>query len=254
MKAPDRIDVAQQALVQVLTNPATWLPFVPLAAAYAFIGLPWWLCLPLALVMLVGVVGVWARRWPVLTERARTSLLKNYRDAENAGIYARIRELADMMSHLPTKRLLYDLGEAVEIKLAVEKRLFADGTITPHEEEVDDMIAELVRSMLNETEKAAVLESTQWPQATARLEKALESLRRMFEQLDVILDPIPESLRLPVEADVLSRASERLDEKLQQARGVRRHLEQGMIVPDAGASPDAEPSNHHPEKSPAVEG
>ena len=119
MKAPDRIDAAQQAFVQVLTNPATWLPFVPLAAAYAFIGLPWWLCLPLALVMLVVVVGVWARRWPVLMERARTSLLKNYRDAENAGLYARITELANAMSHLPTKRLLYDLGEAVEIKLAV---------------------------------------------------------------------------------------------------------------------------------------
>ena len=254
MKAPDRIDAAQQALVQVLTNPATWLPFVPLAAAYAFIGLPWWLCLPLALVMMVVVVGVWARRWPVLMERARTGLLKNYRDAENAGLYARINELADSMSHLPTKRLLYDLGEAVEIKLAVEKRLFADGTITPHEEEVDDMIAESVRSMLNEAEKAAVLESTQWPQATARLEKALESLRRVFEQIDVILDPIPEALRLPVETDALARASERLDEKLQQAHSVRRHLERDIIVPDAEVAPSVEPSRHQPEKSPVIEG
>ncbi len=82
----------------------------------------------------------------------------------------------------------------------------------------------------------------------------MESLRRVFEQIDVILDPIPEALRLPVETDALARASERLDEKLQQARGVRRHLERDMIMPDAEVSPRAGSSNQPPEKSQAMEG
>ncbi len=63
--------------------------------------------------------------------------------------------LANALSHLPTKRLLYDLREALEIKLAVEKRLFADGIITPHEEEVGGMVADAVRTMIDEAEKAS---------------------------------------------------------------------------------------------------
>ena len=66
-------------------------------------------------------------------------------------------------------------------------------------------------------------------------------MRRAYAEIDVILDPVPEDLRLPAENDALSRASERLEEKLQQARGVRRHLERGMIVPGTEASSGTEP-------------
>ena len=246
-KAPDRIDAAQQALVQVLIHPVTWLPFVPIAAAYAFIGLVWWLCLPLALVVAGAVGAMWMQRWPVLMEQARTGLLKAYRDAENMELYQRMRQLAGALSHLPTNRLLYDLREGMEIKQAVEKRLFADNIITPHEEEVGEMIAESVRSMLAEAEKVPHLENAQWGRASAKVEKALESLRRAFEGIDVILDPVPEELRLPAESDALSRASERLEERLQQAHGVRRHLQRDVVVPeDAAANP--------PQSHPSAEG
>ena len=230
MNAPDRIDAMQQVFVHALTHPATWLPFVPIAAAYAFIGMPWWLCLPLALVVMTIVCLAWTRRWPMLMERARSRLLKTYRDTENTDLNFRLSELAASLAHLPTKRLLYDLREAMEIKHAIEKRLFADDTITPHEEEVGEMVADSVRTMLIEAEKVPLMESTQWPGSTAKVEKALESLRRVFENIDVILDPLPEGLRLPAENDALARASERLEESLEQARGVRRHLERDVLM------------------------
>ena len=254
MNAPDRVDAAQQALVQVLTNPVTWLPFVPIAAAYAFVGLTWWLCLPLALAVLTMVCVMWSRRWPRLTERARTGLLQGYRAAENAELYGRLRDLATTLAHLPTKRLLYDLREAMELKQAVEKRLFADGIITPHEEEVNEMVADTVRNMVGEAEKVPHVEGAQGgPRAAAKVEKALESLRRVFEQIDVILDPVPEDLRLPAETDSLSRASERLNERLEQAQGVRRHLERGMIVHDEQAPPDLPVPVNPISKQPATE-
>ncbi len=237
MKAPDRIDAAQHALVQVLSHPVTWLPFVPIAAAYAFIGLPWWLCLGLALVVLAAVGRVWTRRWPVLVERARTGLLQSYRDQENTGLNARLQHLAAALAQLPTRRLLYDLGEAAEIKLAIEKRLFADGVISPHEEEVGEMVSDSLQTMWQEAEKFPLMERSQWLDATVRVEKALESLRRVFEQIDLILDPIPESLRLPAETDALGRARERLDERLEQARGVRRHLERGAAADSLESAP-----------------
>lgn len=252
MKAPDRIDAAQQAFVQVMTHPATWAPFAPIAAAYAFIGLPWWLCLVLVMVLAAVVFAAWKGRWPRLMETAHTRLLMKYRQTETAALYERLARVGNALAHLPTRRLLYELREAMEIKYAVEARVFGDGVITPHEEEVNEMFAGMVRTMMDEAERASLTESGQWPKAAARFEKAMDSLRAAFEQIDVILDPVPEGLRMPTETDALSRASERLNERLEQARGVRRHLEQAMPLDlEPSSEPDATSSS--PLRQPTAE-
>ena len=231
MKAPDRIDVARHALAQTLTHPATWAPFVPIAGAYAFLGAPWWLCLPLLLVLVVVIGLLWAKRWPRLMDKARTDLLLVYRTTENAELGTRIVRVAQAGQRRPVARWLDPLHEAMDIKQAVEDRLFADGIITEHEEEVSTMIGDLVRTMVGEAERLALAEGGDVSKAAAeKFDKAASTLRRAFGDIDVILDPIPDAWRLPAENDALTRASERLDERLQQAHGVRRHLEQGMQV------------------------
>ena len=255
MKAPDRIDVARHAMGQILSHPVTWAPFLPVAGAYAFIGVPWWVCLPLLLAVVIVVLLAWGRQWPQLMDKARTELLTRYCAAENLELGQRMQRVAQVTQRWPDSSLLDAVREAMGIKQAVENRLFADGVITAHEEEVGAMIGETVRTMVEETERLALTEKGEISRgATARFNKAAETLRRAYAEIDVILDPVPEDLRLPAENDALSRASERLDEKLQQARGVRRHLERGLIVPDTAASPGTEPSSRHPEKSPAMEG
>ena len=231
MKAPDRIDVARHALAQTLTHPATWASFVPIAGAYAFLGVPWWLCLPLLLVLAVVICLAWAKRWPRLMDKARTDLLLVYRTAENAELGGRIVRVAQAGQRRPVARWLDALREAMDIKQAVEDRLFADGVITEHEEEVATMIGDLVRTMVGEAERLALSEGGDMSKAAAeKFDKAASTLRRAFGDIDVILDPIPDAWRLPAENDALTRASERLDERLQQAHGIRRHLEQGMSV------------------------
>ena len=237
MKAPDRIDVARHALGQVLTHPVTWVPFVPIAGAYAFLGAPWWLCLPLLLILVVVICLAWAKRWPRLMDKARTDLLLGYRTKENAELGGRIVRVAQAGQRRPVGRWLDSLREAMDIKQAVEDRLFADGTITEHEEEVSTMIGDLVRTMVGEAERLALAEGGDVSKSAAeKFDKAAATLRRAFGDIDVILDPIPDEWRLPAENDALSRASERLDERLQQARGVRRHLEQGMHVSELETS------------------
>ena len=231
MKAPDRIDVARHALGQALAHPATWAPFVPIAGAYAFLGAPWWLCLPLLLALVVVIFVLWAKRWPRLMDQARTALLLTYRTTENAELGARIVRVAQAGQRRPVGRWLDALREAMDIKQAVEDRLFADGIITEHEEEVSTMIGDLVRTMVGEAERLALAAGGDVSATAAeKFDKAASTLRRAFGEIDVILDPIPDEWRLPAENDALSRASERLDERLQQARGVRRHLEQGTRI------------------------
>ena len=254
MDAPDQMDVARHALNRIVTDPVTWLPFAVLAGLYAFVGLPVWVFLPLLLVLFGVMAKLWAGRWPRLTKKARTALLGDYRQAENAALAHRLTQLAAALAHLPTKRLLYELREMMEIKVAVEKRLFADGIITPHEEEVDEMVADLVRTMVAEAERAPLCENDQLPRAAAaRFDKAAETLRRVFEDIEVVLDPVPEAMRLPEENDALSRASERLGERLEQARGVRRHMEQGIGTPGVRSAAEPEERNGS-EQRPVAEG
>ena len=140
------------------------------------------------------------------------------------------------------------MREAMDIKRAVENRLYADGVITAHEEEVGTTVGELVRTMVGEAERLMLTEGGGITRAASeRFNKAADSLRRAYADIDVILDPVPENLRLPAADDALSRASERLDERLEQARGVRRHLERGVITPDSGPTIDP------PERQPTAE-
>ncbi len=240
MKAPDRIDVARHALGQALAHPASWAGFVPLAGAYAFLGVPWWVCLPLMLAVVVMVFLAWSRQWPRLMDKSRTELLTAYRQKENLELGERLRRVATAARQHGTKGLLEPLREATDIKRAVEDRLHADGVVTAHEEEVGSMIGELVRTMVAEAERLTLAEGGEVSRAAGeRFQKAADTLRRAYADIDVILDPVPEDLRLPAGDDALSRASERLGERLEQAHGVRRHLERGMIVHDAEPAPDA---------------
>ena len=260
MKAPDRIHVARHALEQALAHPATWVPFVPIAGAYAFLGAAWWLCLLLLFALVVVVVLAWSKRWPRLMDKARTDLLLVYRTTENAELGGRIVRVAQAGQGRPVGQWLNALREAMDIKQAVEDRLFADGIITEHEEEVSTMVGDLVRTMVGEAERLALAEGGEISRTAAeKFDKAASTLRRAFGEIDVILDPIPDEWRLPAENDALSRASERLDERLEQARGVRRHLEQGMHMPEVEASselplPRSTPfSNRTPERQTSPE-
>lgn len=250
MTAPDPIDIAQRAVGQVLTHPLTWAPFVPIAGAYAFLGTPWWVCLPAAAVAAAGVTAGWARRWSALAERVRTTSLVAFRQEENRALEERIQRLGK--SAHPTRppvipSRLQTLREAVEIKRAVENRLFADGVVTPHEAEVGQMIADLARTLVEEAERLHLAPETS-PRGVAaarpeRFDGAARTLRQSFQDLDVILDPVPPSLRMPEDADdPLARASERLAERIQQAHDVRRLMEERLpadLPPGEGTTPAA---------------
>ena len=254
MKAPDRIDVARQALGQVLTHPATWAPFVPIAGAYAFIGLPWWVCFPLLLAVVVVLFLAWGRQWARLMDKTRTEMLAAYRTQENAALGERMQRLVQAGGQRRPGDLPGTLREAMSIKQAVEDRLHADGVVTAHEEEVGTMIGELVRTMVEEAERLTLTEGGAVSrQAPDRFHKAADTLRQAYADLDVILDPVPEDLRLPAGDDALSRASERLGDRLEQARGVRRHLERDVVVHDAEIVPESPAPRRPAQRQPTAE-
>lgn len=230
MRAPDRIDIARRALGQALANPYTWAPFVPVAGAYAFIGAPWWLCLPTALAVGGGVATAWTRYWGGLLERVRTEAMADYRQRENSALDLRIEMLARSANN--ESRFVIALREAVGIKRHIEDRLFGDGSLTEHEEEVNRMIADLVRTMVEEAERLPSTLGDEFRLVAERFEKAAKTLRQAHSEIDMILDPVPLSLRTPVrEQNALSKASERLSERIEEARGVRRFLEERLPAP-----------------------
>ena len=234
MKPPDRIDVAQQALGQVLTHPVTWVPFVPVAAAFAFLGAAWWLCLALAVAVAVVVCLAWSHSWPRLVAVTRARVLAAHRAAEDKELAARVQRLALGPSRPSTLETLAAVREATAIKRAVEDRVHADGVVTDHEAEVSAMVGELVRTMVEEAERLMLTDGGGVSPAVAgRFDKAAATLRQVYAEIDVVLDPVPEDLRAPAGDDALSRASERLDERLQFARGIRRHLERDISLSEA---------------------
>ncbi len=246
MKAPDRIDVARQVLGQALSHPVTWVPFVPVAAAFAFLGAAWWLCLAVAVAVAVVVFLAWSHYWPRLTAVTRARMLAAHRAAEDKELATRVQRLALSPPRASNPETLAALREAVAIKHAVEDRVHADGVVTDHEQEVVAMVGDLVRTMVEEAERLMSLDGGKVSAATAeRFHKAATTLRQVYAEIDVILDPVPEDLRLPTGDDALSRASERLDERLKLARGIRRHLERDIPLPEteesAGASRSSQP-------------
>ena len=236
MKAPDRIDVARQVMGQVLAHPVTWAPFVPVAAAFAFLGAAWWLCLAVALAVVVVVCLAWASYWPRLVQVTRATMLASHRAAEDKELTARVQQLALSTPRQPALEMLAALREAMGIKRAVEDRLHADGVVTEHEEEVGTMVGDLVRTMVAEAERLTPAEGGELSRAaTGRFDKAATTLRQVYSEIDVILDPVPEDMRLPAGDDALTRASERLDERLKLARGIRQHLARDIPLPEATA-------------------
>ena len=251
MKAPDRIDVARQVLGQGLTHPVTGAPFVPIAAADAFVGAPWWRCLALAVTAAIIVFLAWSHGWARLVKVTRAAMLVSHRAAEDQELTARIQRLILAVQHRPAKEVVEALREAMGIKRAVEDRLHEDGVVTEHEEEVGTMVGDLVRTMVAEAERLASTDGGAPSRAAmARFQKAAATLRRVHSEIDVILDPVPEDMRLPAGDDALTRASERLDERLKLARGIRQHLQRDIPLPDA--PPAAEPAAPAPQ-APAAE-
>ena len=234
MKAPDQNDVTRQVLGQVLTHPVTWGPFLPIAAAYAFLGAAWWLCLILALAAAVVVFLAWSSYAPRLMKAARADLLASHRVVEDSELAARVQRLA-LTTQLAGKREVLDaLREALGTKRAVEQRILADGVVTDREQEVSTLVGDLVRTMVEQAERLAGTEGAP-ASANERFQKAAATLRQVSSEIDVVLDPVPEELRAPAEDDALARASERLDDQLKLARGIRQHLERDLSAPDASA-------------------
>ena len=233
MKTPDRIDVARQALGQVLSHPVTWAPFVPVAAAFAFLGAAWWLCLAVAVAVAVVVFLAWSHSWPRLVAVTRARTLAAHRAAEDKELASRVQRLALAAPRQSALETLAALREATAIKRAVEDRVHADGVVTDHEAEVSAMVGELVRTMVEEAERLLSTDGGGMsPSAAGRFDKAAATLRQVYSEIDVMLDPVPEDLRMPAGDDALSRASERLDERLKLARGIRRHLERDIPLPE----------------------
>ncbi len=250
MKAPDRIDVARQVLGQVLAHPVTWAPFVPVAAAFAFLGAAWWLCLAVAMAVAVVVFLAWSHYWPRLTAVTRARMLAAYRADDDEELAARVQRLALSPSRTSAPEILAALREATAIKRAVEDRVHADGVVTDHEQEVSAMVGDLARTMVEEGERILSTDGgSASATSTERFQKAAATLRQVYAEIDVILDPVPEELRLPAGDDALSRASERLDERLKLARGIRRHLERDIALPEAEENASVSRSPQSPKQT-----
>src|SRR5439155_19376626 len=94
---PDRLQATSKTLARIASEPMTWLPFLPVAAAYAFIGAPWWMCLPAASVIGAGVVTWWKRRWTYLFDATRVENLRAWLTSENAELEKACQKLSALV-------------------------------------------------------------------------------------------------------------------------------------------------------------
>lgn len=235
MPRPDSLAAASRAFGRILSDPVTWAPFLPVGAAYGFLGTPWWGALGLGLGVTAGVAAWWRRQWPLVRDQARFELLSEWLKTENEKLEAEITAASKRLDprllaaigggQVPSNGVRF-LQSTLAWKRTIESRFLADGTLTADEEEVIDTVSGLALAVRDELtnlgDPARIVDGDSASVATMR--RAAEAIRQTAEALDSLaqlVTPAAESANRVR----MRQYIERLDERVEQAQAVKKRLQ-----------------------------
>jgi hypothetical protein len=260
-RRPDRLQATSRTLSRIASEPMTWLPLAPVAAAYAFIGTPWWICLPAAGVIGTGVIAWWKRRWGYLYDAARVENLRAWLTAENLELETAVQKLSERLDwrwlSSMQKRGADDsatkssITAALGRKRVIESKIFEDGILTPDEEDLSRVLSDLWVNVRQELEQLAALSESARFRGEDREKAARESLDSIAaafrtladasEAVEELIDPLAALTRSnqPSAHQGIHRNIEQLRERMQQAEAIKRRVTESLgstETPPAGRS------------------
>jgi methyl-accepting chemotaxis protein len=224
----------------------TWLPFLPVAAAYSFLGTPWWICTPAAGVIGAGIAAWWKRRWSSLRDTAHIEALTAWLEQENKRLNAALQDVCARISWERLRQAGRDadaaditpsfLADTLQKKKLIESKILGDSILTDDEEDLSSLVSDLFNNVLQELERLASPDAG----ATAggafhAIASACHTIRQTAEEVEQLIDPladigVPE---LRPAARSIERNTERLRERMQQAAAIKRRITESIQSTDA---------------------
>lgn len=249
---PDQLSAVSRAFGRIVSDPVTWAPYLPVGAAYGFLGTPWWGAVGLALGVTAGVAAWWRRQWPLVRDKARFDNMEEWLKEENAKLETSVAEAAKRLDPRLLGAIAGVQSGAVGIKYlqstlawkrTIETRFLSDGTLTSDEEEVIETVAGLATAVRDEllhlSDPARPLSGD--PASVATIRRAAEAIRQTAEAMDSLAQAVTPAAET-ANRSRMRQYIERLDERVEQANAIKKRLaEAGALVADerTAASPGA---------------
>ncbi|MEI9893354.1 MAG: hypothetical protein WDN28_05495 [Chthoniobacter sp.] len=218
----DEAAIKRQALRQILTDPITWVPLVPVVAAYTIFGVPALLALVLWALVLGGIAAYWRRNWASLTDPLRRQAVTANNRAQDAILQAAVDELRAAREGSLAQKLAQFLG----VKGQVEARLHEDGHLSPQKIQLEHLVDSLCFGVRDQLQALLARESKgvpiDRPAVLRQVDEAFQTLQAAVAELDAILGPTaaPEGAA----STSLEEITRRLREETDIARRVQARL------------------------------
>ena len=223
--------ITRATLGKIFIDPITWVPLMPIVAAYTYFDVPGWITLPLSGVVAVSVGSYWRKQWSGLWHNFQHKLIVDHNRAQDTFLQTAAAELR--VAGAAHDAVL--LSKFIKLKSEVERRLHQDGVVTNQKIQLDQLVDSLCFRVRDQLAAMAQVESELEPaQRLAMLAQvtfAYETLKSICTDLDLILGPsdmgedeADQSLaavtrRLREEADIAKRVQVRLHQaEAQSAR------------------------------------
>ncbi len=234
------IEATSKTVGRIAGDPITWAPFLPIAAAFAFLGTPWWICTAVGLGVAGGLTAWWRRQWKPLREAAFLESVKTHFATENSALTVRLdRSLAETALD---KKLVPRLRQLVAHKTAIETEILEDGLLTGDEREIALMTGRLCSGIVAELETLAELPpgADRRDALIAEIHRGLKTVERTRQEIQTLLRPVPDAG--PATSPALREHANELQARLDEASAIRRRLSEDLELGPA-AEPSRQPEN-----------
>jgi len=227
-----RAEASAKTLRRVFSDPVTWVPLLPAAAAFAFLGAPWWG----SLLVLAGVgapIGLWWRKqWPGLYGKERLETMRAAFDDENERLRVRLVELEGRLRLQNETTSAERIRTLVPGKQAIEAVILRDAEITSEEAEIARMVSGLVTTIVEEGERLVAPGLSKQEQQKLRddIANGVRVLQQTHQEIDTLIDPLSGLEPSPGERAIREK-SDRLQARLNQAKNIRKRLEHDLDLP-----------------------
>jgi len=223
------LEATSKAVGRIAADPITWAPFLPIAAAFAFLGAPWWICTGLGAGVAIVLTAWWKRQWPTLRGSAYLESIRSHLAKENAVLATRLDNALDAIG---TRAIGADaaarLRNVAAHKTAIETAIIEDGHVSGDEREIAAMVGQLCGGLIGEVESLAALPPDAGGQAALAREilRGLETLERTRQEIHTLLNPAPDTRGQP--GHPLREHANQLQERLDEARAIRTRLSRDL--------------------------
>lgn len=219
----DEAAIGRKALRQIIGNPISWGPLIPIAVAGVFLKGLLWLWVLLGIGAIAAVVTYWRKQWPGIIAQLRREWVQEHNRLQDL----MLKKSADDFQGAKENAMARRLEQFRIVKRKVETRLHEDGEITDQKIELEQLVDALCFNVRDQLDDVLIREGkgleVDRDAVLAHVDDAYRTLQGVVAELDTILGPsLPPGGPIAV---TIAGITQRLQEEVEIARRVRSRLQ-----------------------------